>query len=166
MGAGKTTLGKALSKEVGMQFIDLDWHLEERFHKTIQELFKIHGEPGFRQLEKRMLHEIGEFENVVISTGGGTPCFFDNIQYMNRQGTTVWLDARPEVLLSRLCMAKTQRPLLSNKPDEEIMGIILETLQKRRKYYAQAKYVFNADELEDYMQIKNAVQRLRNALNI
>lgn len=166
MGAGKTTLGKALSKAIGMPFIDLDWHLEERFHKTIHELFEIHGEPGFRLLERRMLHEVGEFENVIISTGGGTPCFFDNMDFMNKQGTTLWLDVHPEVLFKRLRIAKMQRPLLDNKTDEELMDFIHVALSGRAACYQQAKYTFNADELEDYAQIKNAVLRLRNILNI
>ena len=80
MGAGKTTLGKALARELHIPFIDLDWYIEERFHKTVGELFSERGEASFRELEKNMLHEVGEFEDVVISTGGGAPCFFDNIE--------------------------------------------------------------------------------------
>ena len=82
MGAGKTTLGKAFAREMGLTFVDLDWYIEERFHKTIRQLFTEMGEDGFRELEKRMLHEVADFENVVISTGGGTPCFFDNMEFM------------------------------------------------------------------------------------
>ena len=86
MGAGKTTLGKAFSRELGLTFIDLDWYIEERFHKTVQQLFSERGEQGFRELEQKMLHEVAEFEDVVISAGGGTPCFFDNMDYMNACG--------------------------------------------------------------------------------
>ena len=78
MGAGKTTLGKAFAREMNVPFIDLDWYIEERFHKSIRELFTERGEASFRELERNMLHEVGEFEDVVVSTGGGTPCFFDN----------------------------------------------------------------------------------------
>ena len=106
MGAGKTTLGKALARELHIPFIDLDWYIEERFHKTVGELFSERGEASFRELEKNMLHEVGEFEDVVISTGGGAPCFFDNMEYMNRVGTTVFLDVDPKVLFSRLRVAK------------------------------------------------------------
>lgn len=77
MGSGKTTLGKAFARAMQLQFIDLDWYIEERFHKTVQELFAERGEEGFREVERNMLHEAGEFENVVIAAGGGTPCFFD-----------------------------------------------------------------------------------------
>ena len=75
MGAGKTTLGKAFARKMNVPFVDLDWYIEERFHKTVGELFTERGETGFRELERNMLHEVAEFENVVISTGGGAPCF-------------------------------------------------------------------------------------------
>ena len=83
MGAGKTTLGKAFARQMDIPFVDLDWYIEERFHKTVGELFTERGETGFRKLERNMLHEVAEFENVVISTGGGAPCFFDNMEFMN-----------------------------------------------------------------------------------
>ena len=102
MGAGKTTLGKAFARRMELEFIDLDWYIEERFHRSIPQLFAERGEEGFRLLERNMLHEAGEFENVVISVGGGTPCFFDNMDYMNRQGMTVFLDVNIDVLFRRL----------------------------------------------------------------
>ncbi|MDD6907185.1 MAG: shikimate kinase, partial [Bacteroidaceae bacterium] len=125
MGSGKTTLGKAFARAMQLQFIDLDWYIEERFHKTVQELFAERGEEGFREIERRMLHEVGEFEDVIIAAGGGTPCFFDNIQYMNRVGKTVFLDVVPEVLFRRLNIAKSKRPLLAGKDDAELMSFIL-----------------------------------------
>ena len=144
MGAGKTTLGKAFSRELGLTFIDLDWYIEERFHKTVQQLFSERGEQGFRELEQKMLHEVAEFEDVVISAGGGTPCFFDNMDYMNACGDTVFLQVEPEVLFHRLKVAKQQRPLLANKSDEELMNFICEALQKRHPFYSQAKFLFRA----------------------
>lgn len=96
MGAGKTTLGKALAQATDLQFIDLDWYIEERFHTSIQQIFADKGESGFRDIERRMLHEVAEFEDVIISCGGGTPCYFDNIDYMNLQGDTIYLKATPE----------------------------------------------------------------------
>ena len=86
MGAGKTTVGKALSKELNIPFYDLDWYIETRMHKTVKQLFDERGEDGFRIIERNMLHEVAEFENVIISCGGGTPCFFDNMDYLNQQG--------------------------------------------------------------------------------
>ncbi len=165
MGAGKTTLGKAFARELGLTFIDLDWYIEERFHKTVRQLFTERGEDGFRELERRMLHEVGEFEDVVISTGGGTPCFFDNIDYMNAMGDTVFLDVSIEVLFRRLKVAKQQRPLLADKNDEELMAFICEALQKRLPHYTRAKHLFSADQLEDRWQIKASVDKLKKQLD-
>ena len=165
MGAGKTTLGKAFSRELGLTFIDLDWYIEERFHKTVQQLFSERGEQGFRELEQKMLHEVAEFEDVVISAGGGTPCFFDNMDYMNACGDTVFLQVEPEVLFHRLKVAKQQRPLLANKSDEELMNFICEALQKRHPFYSQAKFLFRADELEDKSQTQASVDSLRKLLD-
>ena len=165
MGAGKTTLGKAFSRELGLTFIDLDWYIEERFHKTVQQLFSERGEQGFRELEQKMLHEVAEFEDVVISAGGGTPCFFDNMDYMNACGDTVFLQVEPEVLFHRLKVAKQQRPLLANKSDEELMNFICEALQKRHPFYSQAKFLFRADELGDKSQIQASVDSLRKLLD-
>ena len=84
MCAGKTTVGKSLAKNMGISFYDLDWYIEDRFHKRIPEIFAEKGEEGFRDIERRMLHEAAEFEDIVLSCGGGTPCFFDNMKYMNQ----------------------------------------------------------------------------------
>ncbi len=165
MGSGKTTLGKAFARAMQLQFIDLDWYIEERFHKTVQELFAERGEEGFREVERNMLHEAGEFENVVIAAGGGTPCFFDNIDYMNRVGDTVFLDVSPEVLFRRLKIAKAKRPLLADKTDEELMDVIKAALQKRLGFYMQAKYKFNAERLESHKQIGESVEQLNLLLD-
>ena len=220
MGAGKTTLGKAFARKLNIPFIDLDWYIEERFHKTVGELFTergeagfrelernmLHevaefenvvistgggapcffdnmefmnrtgktvgelfterGEAGFRELERNMLHEVAEFENVVISTGGGAPCFFDNMEFMNRTGKTVFLNVHPDVLFRRLRIAKQQRPILQGKEDEELMDFIIQALEKRAPFYTQAQYIFNADELEDRWQIESSVQRLQELLEL
>lgn len=166
MGAGKTTLGKAFARELGLTFVDLDWYIEERFHKTVRQIFSERGEDGFRELEKRMLHEAGDFENVVISVGGGTPCFFDNMEYMNQAGETVFLDVDVKVLFRRLKVAKQQRPLLADKNDEELMTFIVEALQKRLPFYTKAKHVFNGERLEDRHQIRQSVERLKKLLEL
>lgn len=166
MGAGKTTLGKAFARELGLTFIDLDWYIEERFHKTVQRIFEERSEEGFRELERNMLHEVSDFENVVISTGGGTPCFFDNMEYMNTQGETVFLSVDPIVLFRRLRVAKQQRPLLAEKTDEELMEFIGSALEKRMPHYSKARHIFCAEELEDKQQIRRSVDALRLQLNI
>lgn len=166
MGAGKTTLGKAFARAMGLTFIDLDWYIEERFHKTIRELFTERGQDAFRDLERRMLHEVGEFEDVVISVGGGTPCFFDNVDYMNSVGETVFLDVDIRVLFRRLKIAKHQRPLLDRKSDEELMQFIQEALQNRLPFYTRAKHTFNGEKLEDRRQIQQSVERLKELLKL
>ena len=98
MGVGKTTLGKALADRTGLSFIDLDLFIEGRYRKTIRQIFEAEGEEAFREIERKALHEVAEFEDIILSTGGGTPCFFDNMTYMNRVGTTVYLKASPEAL--------------------------------------------------------------------
>ena len=164
MGAGKTTVGKALAKELRMPFYDLDWYIESRMHKTVKAIFDERGEAGFRKIEHNMLHEVAEFEDVIISCGGGTPCFFDNIDYMNRQGETVYLKATPEVLYGHLKMGKTIRPLLLNKTADEVQVFIREQLAQREPYYSKAKYVLDVNLLDDYVKIKISVKQLRNML--
>ena len=166
MGAGKTTLGKAFARHMDIPFIDLDWYIEERFHKTVGELFIERGETGFRELERNMLHEVAEFENVVISTGGGAPCFYDNMDFMNRTGKTVFLDVHPDVLFRRLRVATQQRPILQGKTDEELRIFIIEALEKRAPHYGKARYRFDAGQLESRRQIADSVQQLRNLLSI
>ncbi len=166
MGAGKTTIGKVLAKELGIQFYDLDLYIEQRMRKTISELFSLYGEDGFRKIERNLLHEVAEFENVVISCGGGTPCFFDNMEYMNSQGDTVYLKASTDVLLGHLKMGTTIRPLLRGKSPEEMRQFIEEQLMKREKYYLKAKYKHDVTMLEDYNKIKIFVDSLRKKLNI
>lgn len=166
MGAGKTTIGKALSDEMNIPFYDLDWYIEARMHRNIKQLFEERGEEGFRKIEQAMLHEVAENENVIIACGGGTPCFFDNMDYMNRQGTTVYLKAIPEVLYAHLKMGKIIRPLLLGKTEEEIGQLIVRQVAERESYYLKAKYVLNINLLNSAEKIKEAVYSLRELLNI
>ena len=166
MGAGKTTVGKALARETGMSFYDLDWYIEGRMHKTVSQIFAGRGEDGFRQIEHNLLHEVAEFEDVIISCGGGTPCFFDNMQYMNAQGDTVYLKASPEVLYAHLRMGRVKRPLLENKSEEEMRVFIQEQLARREPYYTQARHVLDVNMLDNYDKIKSSVASLREMLDL
>lgn len=166
MGAGKTTLGRALAAATGLSFIDLDNYIEQRYHKSIAQLFAERGEEGFRDTERRMLHEVGDFENAIISTGGGTPCFFDNMEYMNTQGTTVYLDVPVERLFIRLSIARSKRPLIKEKSDAELMAFIVEQLEKRAPHYGKAQYTFEADKLEDRTQVERSVEAFRERFDI
>lgn len=161
MGAGKTTLGKLLAKRLGLEFIDLDWYIENRFHKSVSQLFADRGEEGFRNVERNMLHEVAEFEDVLVSAGGGTPCFFDNMDYMNAQAVTVYLKAEPEILRAHLRMGKQQRPLIAGKNDEELDSFIRQSLLVREPYYSRASVTFDIGLLDNASHIEAAVDRLQ-----
>lgn len=166
MGAGKTTVGKALSKEIGMPFYDLDWYIESRMRKTVPQIFAEKGEDGFRLIEYNMLHEVAEFENVIISCGGGTPCFFDNMEYMNQNAKTIYLKATPEVLYGHLIIGKTERPLLKGKSPDEMKDFISEQLKTREPFYLKAKYTLDVNLMDNYEKIKISVAKVRELLAI
>ena len=166
MGAGKTTVGRALAAELGIEFYDLDWYIESRMRKTVKQLFDEVGEEGFRKIEHNMLHEVAEFENVVISCGGGTPCFFDNMAYMNQQGDTVYLKANPGILYKHLKMGKSVRPLLLNKTPEEVQVFITEQLADREPYYSRAKYTVNVNLMDNHDKIRMSVEKVKQLLSL
>mgnify|MGYP002672215452 FL=1 len=166
MGSGKTTVGRALAKDLNMPFYDLDWYIESRMRKTVKQIFDERGEEGFRVIERNMLHEVAEFENTVISCGGGTPCFFDNIDYLNQQGETVYLKCTPEVLHKHLSMGKTVRPLLLNKTPEQVKTYIEEQLQVREPFYSKAKHTVDVTLMDNYEKIKISVAKLKETLGI
>ncbi|MBR0273856.1 MAG: shikimate kinase [Bacteroidaceae bacterium] len=161
MGAGKTTVGKALAAALGVPFYDLDWYITMRYRKSVSEIFAERGEEGFRDLERRMLHEAAEFENVVLSCGGGTPCFFDNMEYMNSLADTIYLKAAPDVLAMHLKMGKGKRPLIEGKTPEELEAYIQESLQEREPYYTKAKYTIDVSLLDTFTKIDECVRIIR-----
>ena len=166
MGSGKTTVGKALAKELGLPFYDLDWYIESRMRKTVAQIFAERGEEGFRKIEYNMLHEVAEFEDVIISCGGGTPCFFDNMDYLNQQAQVVWLRCEPEVLHKHLLMGKGERPLLKGKTPEELIDFIRQQLEQREPYYSKARYMLDVSLMDNYEKIKITVERLKEILDI
>jgi len=159
MGSGKTTLGKELASELKLTFIDSDAFLEEKYFKTIPRIFAEEGEESFRRKERRVLEEVAEFDDVIIATGGGAPCFFDNIDLMNRSGYCIFLDVDVDTLAERLTVAKIERPLIKGKSAGELKEFIEGMLVRRRPFYEKAAYILkgNAISQDDVIAlIKNA----------
>lgn len=166
MGAGKTTVGKALAAALGVTFYDLDWYITMRYHRSVTEIFAERGEEGFRDLERRMLHEVAEFEDVVVSCGGGTPCFYDNMDYMNSLAETVYLKVDPEVLAMHLKMGKGKRPLIEGKSPEELATYIQESLKIREPYYSKAKHTIDVTLLDTFTKIDECVRIIKEMLGL
>lgn len=142
MACGKTRRGKVMAEELGIRFIDLDAYIVEREHRTIQDIFEEDGEVGFRKLETRYLQEVCElYGDFVLSTGGGAPCFNNNMEYMNKQGQTIFLNTDIDTIVERLIRGKHKRPIVSKLNDEEIRDFVCRHLQERLPYYRQAKQV-------------------------
>lgn len=165
MCVGKTTVGRALAKELGQTFYDLDWYVEERFHTKVSKIFAEEGEARFRDLEQRMLHEAAEFENVVLACGGGTPCFFDNMEYMNRTGQTFYLKASPATIVRHLAISRNERPLLKGKTAEELEAFITGQLAERSPYYEKASHVIDVNVLDSFDKITLVVNDILSHLN-
>ena len=164
MGAGKTTVGRKLAKELDLSFIDLDLYIEGRYHRSIRQLFAERGEEGFRDIERRLLHEVAAFEDVLVSTGGGTPCFFDNMSFMNEAGTTIYLKVSVDELANRLEVCKQTRPVLQNRSGEELKSFVQESLDSRRPFYDQAKVIFDAEQMMTDADIQTITDNLKNLL--
>jgi shikimate kinase len=141
MGAGKTTFGKMLASRLGYTFLDLDIAFEEKYKTTVDLFFKKYGEEVFRKLEYELLLSTFELEDHVISTGGGTPCFFDSMEQINKHGVSVYLKMPPKALYDRLVHAKKLRPLVAKKSDSELLEFIEQKLAEREPYYSKADYI-------------------------
>ena len=148
MGSGKSHLGWKLANHLGVQFVDMDNYIEERNCKTIPQIFAEEGEAEFRKIERKALEELSEFTDLVTATGGGAPCFFDNIDLMNETGKTIYLNIDPEILANRLLKSKTERPLIKGKSREELVEFIDETLKKRNQFYSQAIYQITEPDID------------------
>lgn len=148
MGCGKSTLGKRLAKHLNLQFVDMDHYIEMRNHKTVPQIFAEEGETEFRKKERKALEELADFSDIVIATGGGAPCFFDNIELMNNTGTTIYMNIDPAILADRLMHSKTERPLIKGKSKQELITFIDEMLKKRSLFYTQAKFQITEPEID------------------
>lgn len=157
MASGKTTFGRALARQAGLQHIDLDFYIEQRFHSSVKDLFATKGETEFRRIEGAMLREVGEMTDVVVSCGGGTPCFGDNMEYMNSRGLTVCLQASDDVIADRIIKAGDRRPLMAGKSRSEIIETMHMHMEVRRPYYDKAKVVISGNHLDSKSQIGETV---------
>ena len=147
MGSGKTHWGQLLGSKLTLPFFDLDKQIVEEEKKSIVEIFAEKGEEYFRMLEKEALYMVTESnDSFVMACGGGTPCYFNNIDYMNQNGTTVWLNTRLDVLFNRLLQERETRPLLQHLTEAQLKQFILKKFSERRIYYEQASLVIEESE--------------------
>lgn len=164
MCSGKTTVGRPLAKVLGCRFYDLDWYIEERFHKRIPQMFAEDGEDVFRRREANMLREVAEFEDIVLSLGGGAPCHSGNMEYMNQVGTTIYLQATTETLQKHISLSRGVRPLLKDKSGDELQAFIEEQLKEREPYYLQAQHILPIDVLDEEEKVNRLVETIRKTI--
>ena len=140
MACGKTRRGREMAAELGIRFIDLDAYIADRERCSVPEIFAAAGEAGFRKLETRYLQEVCElYGDFVMSTGGGAPCFNGNMQYMNAQGHTIFMNTPVDTIVERLIRGKHKRPIVSKLNDDELYDFVCRHLEERLPYYKQAK---------------------------
>lgn len=148
MGSGKSTLGKQLSEISGLKFIDLDQEIEKLAKQTIDQIFNTQGEAEFRFIEKTCLDRTFLDDNIIVATGGGTPCFFEGIKKMNRFGISVYLNCGKGTLFHRLAKDKKNRPVIKDMKDVDLAERILDLMAKREKYYTKAKIIVEEDDID------------------
>jgi shikimate kinase len=157
MGSGKSFWKQRLSAKLKIGGYDLDGIIESVEEKSIAELFEEEGEISFRKTEAKLLRWFGEKKSFVLATGGGTPCFHQNMEWMNQQGITIWLDEPVEVLVERLLPEMAQRPLLKNLSTQQLQSFIQNKLIERSPFYNQAKKKLSGSEIN----LKNLIVNLQ-----
>jgi shikimate kinase len=150
MGAGKTSKGRALSRKLGIRFADMDQLIEEEEGMSVQDIFSSKGEEWFRNKETEVLHMLGEIEeDMVVSTGGGVPCFNNNLEYINSRGVSIYLRMTADALATRLSgIEKNTRPLLKGKSRDELLEYITLKLNEREPFYLRSKHIIQAEKLK------------------
>lgn len=149
MGSGKSHTGRRFAQLLGQPFVDLDRFIVAREGASVPDIFARKGEPYFRQLERDCLRSLTAPPQRVVACGGGTPCFFDNMAWMNKQGLTIYLRANAELLAQRLLNSSAARPLLRGLPPEQLPHFITEKLAARAPYYMQANVVYDQSEVQE-----------------
>ena len=147
MGSGKTYWGKLWAAQSGLQFFDLDELIEAEQQKSVAAIFEQDGEAFFRQRETAVLKTFSQKANCMIACGGGTPCFNDNMQWMNENGTTVYLEATPNDILKRVITEQEKRPLIKDLSPDELIVFIKKKLQERAPVYNAAKIILPVTEI-------------------
>jgi shikimate kinase len=148
MGSGKTHWGRLLSAKLGLSFYDLDTVIVEKEQKSVSDLFAEKGEEYFRYQEKETLEQIVEQQDgFILSCGGGTPCFFNNIEFMKKNGKVIWLNTSIEALKQRLFKERMSRPLIRAVDDADLSRYIIRKLSERRMYYQQADVTVNEESI-------------------
>ena len=148
MGSGKTTLGQVLAKAMSLPWIDMDDEFVKRHDMSISQHFHQFGEPSFRNFEHQLLVEISTIKHAVVSTGGGNPCFHGNMDIMKQSGITVYLQTAPEVLLQRIELSESKRPLIAGIKDGNTLQRLTQHLQSRESYYASAQIKVDSSQTD------------------
>jgi shikimate kinase len=146
MGSGKTTAGRALASRSGWEFIDLDKKIEKHTGETVPDIFFKYGEDYFRKIESELLTNLETSGNAVVSTGGGTPCYNENMEFMLNSGLTIYLQMTPEKLLKRLADSQRERPLIKDLKNEELQSFIEQKLAERKKYYEKSDIIIDGSD--------------------
>lgn len=148
MAVGKSTIGKKLAELLGYTSLDLDDAFEEKYKISIKTFFNKYDEDLFRNLELELLKTTFKMDNVVVSTGGGTACFFNSIDLMNEQGITIYLEMPVHLLVERLQRAKRPRPLIENKQIKSLTEFVSQTMEERKAIYQKASFTVNAEDID------------------
>jgi len=161
MGSGKTTIGKLLAEKLRMDFIDFDKHIEQEAGKKISEIFDTAGENKFRYLEHEYLKKLLNKDNVVISLGGGTPCFYNNIELINKHGISVYIQMSVDVLVKRLSNEKKNRPLIRDLNEVDLRYFIETNLEIRLPEYQKANHTIQAENKPADVLIKDITKLIK-----
>ena len=148
MCCGKTTIGKKIANKIGYGFVDMDVLFEEKYKITISAFFEKYGQDAFRILEQKLLHTTASMDNMVIATGGGTPCFGDNMEWINANGLSIYLKTNEGFIVDRLKNAKKQRPLVKNILPDDLPSYVAEAIKQREPYYSQATITMPNNEMD------------------